>query len=164
MSHKCGALRHGKNECDRPVQKLLAGVLPLCASHLATIRTEIRSERDKKARKEAAKYIDRRVDLSRAERNVSTVYFITAGRRVKIGQSTDPASRLKSIRSGFGVKMPKNLSVTNAKLIATEPGGQPREYELHQKFAHLRVAGEWFEYTEEIRAYIANNADIHLAA
>jgi hypothetical protein len=155
---RCGALRHGKHECHRPVQKLLAGVLPLCTSHLATIRTEIRSERDKKARKEAAKYIDRRIQLSQIERTASSVYFIQAGRRVKIGQSQDPATRLVSIRGGYSTKKPEGLNTSNAKLIATEPGGLVRERELHQQFAHLRVAGEWFDHTPELKAYIAANA------
>jgi hypothetical protein len=39
-------------------------------------------------------------------------------------------------------------------LIYAFPGYTAKEKEIHKKFEHLRVKGEWFEYTDEIKQYI----------
>ena len=73
------------------------------------------------------------------------VYFIQDRKRVKIGYSTNPQSRLRAL-----------MTHTTLKLLATEPGGAKREAELHKKFSHLRtsVGREWFYLKSEILDYI----------
>ena len=157
MSDKCGALRHGKNECKRPVYQMVA-FIPLCKSHHEALRVEFRHERHRGYAEARDIFIDGKIQEMNDRRSSAVVYFIQAGRRVKIGQSRDPQSRLLAIRGGYATKKPEGLNTKNAKLLATEPGGQVRENELHQKFAHIRVAGEWFNNTPELKAYIAENA------
>ena len=64
---------------------------------------------------------------------------------VKIGMVSDLwnlETRLSSLQSGT----PHKLIVIG---ITTE-----KEKNLHRKFAHLRVRGEWFEYGEEIKSFL----------
>jgi hypothetical protein len=39
------------------------------------------------------------------------------------------------------------------------PGGEAAERILHAKFAHLRVRGEWFRYTDKLRRFIEQGAE-----
>jgi hypothetical protein len=61
-------------------------------------------------------------------------------RNIKIGFSKDPKRRAGEI--------------SGAELLAKEPGGAGREGELHLRFQHLRVGGEWFEPGPDLIAYI----------
>lgn len=65
----------------------------------------------------------------------SFVYFITDGKMVKIGRSTDPARRLRTIQTGH----PKPLW-----LIGTISANRLSETEAQAKFAEFRGHGEWF--------------------
>lgn len=154
MNETCRALRHGKTECTNPASQMVC-FIPLCKSHLLTLQAQFRRERER-GHSEAKKiYIDRKIEERRVARSASLVYFIKAGRRVKIGQSHDPRTRLLAIRGGYSTKKPDGLDTSNARLIATEPGGLAREQELHWQFAHLRLEGEWFIHGPELKAYIA---------
>jgi hypothetical protein len=75
------------------------------------------------------------------------VYFIKSGDDglIKIGWTNDVDSRLATLQTGS----PEVLS-----LLALVIGAQADERRLHQKFAHLRVRGEWFQDCAEIREYI----------
>lgn len=79
------------------------------------------------------------------------VYFIGAEevRRVKIGRAyirTVP-NRLSSFRIGCPVEL---------RVLGLFPAMYSVEEAVtHDKFAHLRVRGEWFSWTEEIDAFIA---------
>ena len=70
------------------------------------------------------------------------VYFIQMGYSfIKIGVSRDPEGRLRNLQTG---------SAKPLKLIATLPFGDRNEAFimekfLHDKFAHLALAGEWFK-------------------
>jgi len=132
--------------------------IPLCKSHAESLRVQFRTERDKGFVKAKTMFVDKVWRERETFRNSSSVYFIQAGRRVKIGQSRDPQTRLLSIRGGYSTKKPEGLNTSRAKLLGTEPGGLAREKELHEKFAHIRVVGEWFDHTPELKAYIAENA------
>lgn len=72
------------------------------------------------------------------------VYFIRDRKRVKIGHSYNPKARMQVFTTH-----------TALTLMATEPGGRSREAELHKKFAHLRIKGEWFYLKPELLDYIA---------
>lgn len=64
---------------------------------------------------------------------------------VKIGRSKNPKSRLKDMQSGNAHKL---------KIIEVFKNRGHCESALHEQFKHLRVRGEWFEYSEEISEFI----------
>lgn len=79
------------------------------------------------------------------------VYFVEALGFVKIGRSVDVDSRLKSFATSLPVE---------PKLLGTVPGGlddQGRSVEavFHERFAHLRVRGEWFRHEGELAVFTA---------
>lgn len=79
---------------------------------------------------------------------VGWVYFIvcTDTYRCKIGfTAKDPAKRLKNLQTGS----PGELA-----LVLTHPGTQDTEAALHKKFEASCVRGEWFDLTDELRAYM----------
>lgn len=81
---------------------------------------------------------------------INYVYFITDGEAIKIGKANNPKSRL----SGLQTSHYKPLRV-----LATMPGGEELERELHRAFDAFRIRGEWFKDCREIRAFIKRNAD-----
>lgn len=79
------------------------------------------------------------------------VYFFRDSRnRIKIGISANVNDRMKGIQSGLG----EGLVLLGVLPDASEE----LEKEMHAKFAHLRLGGEWFEPGEDLLAYIAENA------
>lgn len=68
------------------------------------------------------------------------VYFLRFSDRVKIGFSTNLAGRLRAI--------------PHDEVLATIPGGAREERALHERFADLRVTGEWFLYEDPLRSFI----------
>lgn len=77
-----------------------------------------------------------------------TVYYITCEDTgtVKIGYAADPLSRLSKMQSD---------NASPLELVASEPGDELREAEIHALFAEDRVRGEWFTLSDRIRAHIA---------
>ena len=70
------------------------------------------------------------------------IYFIAAGKHIKIGYSVDPVSRLKELQTGNPLKLSIRATIQNG-CFKTETG-------LHEMFEHLRKKGEWFRYTDEL--------------
>lgn len=68
------------------------------------------------------------------------VYYMRFGDRVKIGYTTNLASRLKA--------------VPNDELLATEPGTRAVEAARHHQFRELRLTGEWFDHVEPLVSHI----------
>jgi hypothetical protein len=68
---------------------------------------------------------------------------------VKIGKAFDVAKRLASLQTGQSARL---------ELLAELPGGHRLEAELHKRFAHLRVRGEWFRAEPELLAYVVEVA------
>lgn len=81
------------------------------------------------------------------ENSESSVYFLhsPANNRVKIGYSTNPSNRIRSILTS---------SPTELKLLAVINGTRDDEQLLHQRFAHLRVHLEWFSAEPELLQHI----------
>jgi hypothetical protein len=80
-------------------------------------------------------------------RAAQSVYFIQAeSGPVKIGIALDPKQRL----AGLQISHFERLT-----LLAAAPGGIRLETQLHRRFAHLQIRGEWFRFTPEIEAEIA---------
>lgn len=79
--------------------------------------------------------------------HIGHVYFIQAeeSQRIKIGFSENPIQRLASLSTS---------SSESLALLASFPATMADERELHKKFAHLRIRGEWFSTSPEIMAYI----------
>jgi hypothetical protein len=81
-----------------------------------------------------------------------TVYFIhriSDDSQIKIGSSTNIAARLRNHAASFG----------DIKLFAQCAGGVETERLYQKAFAHLRTEGEWFTATNELRDFIAQNAE-----
>lgn len=75
-------------------------------------------------------------------------YFIgnRKNNTVKIGKSVSPGARLKHLQTGCPDKL---------VLYRFIPHESPfTEKEIHKKFAHLRVSGEWFKYTDELKHFV----------
>jgi T5orf172 domain len=76
------------------------------------------------------------------------VYFITDGEAIKIGVTGGTAEyRMKAIQASHH----RPLTV-----IAQVPGDEDYERSLHHQFRHLRIRGEWFRDTPELRKFIAS--------
>ncbi len=70
-------------------------------------------------------------------RKLYLIYSRDVG-RVKIGLSEDPVKRLKQLQTGSPVHL--ELFAFKNRRKATV-----KEVELHERFQHKRVSGEWFE-------------------
>jgi len=151
MSITCGAYYRGKTPCEKSAEVMHLKTFPLCKSHYARFLNEVRSAHAQ-GQLEASRTLPT-IEEVRASGDAQHVYFIKAGLRVKIGFSNHPDMRLKAIRAGH-CKAPRGLDTSKAKLLAIEPGGRDREAELHQQFAHLREAGEWFRRSPDLLSYI----------
>lgn len=82
----------------------------------------------------------------KTKKTASFVYFATSGKRVKIGVSKNPKSRLGSLKTG---------SATKTRIYYVTPGDQAKERDLHRLFAKHRVNGEWFFWCQDIKDWIA---------
>lgn len=76
-------------------------------------------------------------------------YVYVIGRRgtegpVKIGTTTDLPARLMSLRSGKGAICPEDMPTVDLEVLHFHPGGRTLERELHERYAHSRIIGEWF--------------------
>lgn len=90
-------------------------------------------------------------DLDERERRrleVWRVYFVQSGLEgpIKIGASSNVKQRLVDLQMGS----PQPL-----KLLAQVRGSKREEREVHRRFAHLRVRGEWFSPAAELIEYIS---------
>jgi T5orf172 domain len=80
------------------------------------------------------------------------VYFIGSAPsgRIKIGwAATNPLGRLATLQAG---------SAEELSPIGHIEGDRKLEAEIHRKFDHLRLHGEWFDGAAELRDYIEVNA------
>ncbi len=73
------------------------------------------------------------------------VYFIRVGERIKVGYSTWPAGRLLALQTANAGK----LLILGTMQVAKEV-----EKDIHQRFAHLHVRGEWFEARSDLLQFI----------
>lgn len=69
---------------------------------------------------------------------------------IKIGTTADLTSRLTALRTGS----PYALEV-----LATRLGGVREEAELHRRFDHLRLQGEWFRPGTDLLDYLGDLPD-----
>lgn len=75
---------------------------------------------------------------------LGVVYYVRMGDHIKIGTTRDLPGRLHG------------LYLTEADLLATEPGGRDQELARHHEFADERVRRELFEPSDRLLAHIAS--------
>lgn len=75
------------------------------------------------------------------------VYFILdgSGSYLKIGRSTDPLARLKTIQTSSPGKL---------RLLLVLPGSNETEKFFHDKFSQHRANGEWFKVEGELELLV----------
>lgn len=74
------------------------------------------------------------------------IYFIRSYNEfIKIGRSVNPNERL----NGLQTASPKKLHI-----VAVMNGESQTEAGLHHMFAHRRVRGEWFRYSQDLKWFI----------
>ncbi len=78
--------------------------------------------------------------------NVPGVYIVAANDRVKIGKASKVINRLRELQTSAPFKL---------QLLAVVPGGLKEEGELHHRFHHLRLHGEWFQMNHELIQFVA---------
>lgn len=82
-----------------------------------------------------------------------TVYFVRAATGdVKIGVAGDIKKRLASLQATSPIPL--------ALMGVIFGVGKRAEAELHERFAHLRRHGEWFEPTDDLLEYIRTHVDL----
>ena len=80
----------------------------------------------------------------------SYVYFVSAkatNHPIKIGLTTDTSGRFQTLKNA----MPYELEILGYLPIEDRSA----ERDLHKKFSHIRLRGEWFERTDDLMAFIA---------
>lgn len=80
-----------------------------------------------------------------SDREKCRVYFLAGAGLIKIGVTTNPTSRVRAIR---------NSSPVPLELLGLHKADMLFEMFMHQRFAHLRRHGEWFEDAPELREVI----------
>lgn len=96
----------------------------------------------------ASKYIDLPEENLQSKKAKQYVYFVLLGDdKVKIGRSNNPESRFKSLQTA------NPLPLSLIKVIET-PNSVVSEKELHERFDHLRVLGEWFRYEGKLKEFL----------
>lgn len=79
--------------------------------------------------------------------NPGFVYFIRAGRTnaVKIGYASNVESRLRELQCA---------NASPLHLLGFMPGTLEDEWAWHERFAHCRIRGEWFDLGLDLREAI----------
>ncbi|WP_328654216.1 GIY-YIG nuclease family protein [Micromonospora sp. NBC_00330] len=75
--------------------------------------------------------------------------------RVKIGQSDDVRRRLADLQTGN----PAHLHLAHASYEPDAGRRRVIEADLHRRFGHLRVNGEWFRWTDELNEHVNTLCD-----
>ena|SRR5690625_3621879 len=114
--------------------------LPLCDRHMVKVYREVHALTELPlVRHSAVEGIV--VDGDAIRNRPGLVYFIQFADRVKIGFTTDLATRLNHL--------------PHDRILATMPGSFSDEQRLHRTFEHLNVRGEWFSMGDDLMDYIA---------
>jgi hypothetical protein len=69
------------------------------------------------------------------------LYFIRCGDAVKIGVSSRPEERIKTLQTGAHAPITLLCKIKNAGHL---------ERSCHKRLTHLCLTGEWFKYTNEV--------------
>lgn len=112
------------------------------------VRVRLRTPEEIAAREQTER-VRRAVEVPRSTRITAKphVYFVQQGNSgaIKIGCSKNPNQRLEHLQTAHSEPL---------RLLTCAPGTQQQERALHDRFAHLRVSGEWFRPGDDLLAYI----------
>lgn len=84
------------------------------------------------------------------------VYFVQCEQFVKIGVACSASERIRDLQVANPFEL-KTLAVLPSLFATT------MERDLHRRFKHLRVRGEWFRYEGELERYIEKVRREHAA-
>lgn len=73
------------------------------------------------------------------------VYFVRAGDRVKIGRAVDLGQRIRALQT---------MHADELSLVLSIPAHAALEPAIQNRFAHLKVRGEWFRLAPDLIAFI----------
>lgn len=80
-----------------------------------------------------------------------SIYFLSHGNRVKIGKSSNPESRVRTLQTGAFIRL-RLLAVAK---IESDAQSFEIERQLHEQFGWSRHRGEFFTLTKPLREVIA---------
>lgn len=141
--------------CGDPVHRML-GDVGLCAHHWDQIaqwreqltgddRQEMAADRQSRELAWIQMEADHRLEVEKRRRDLSLIYYI---RRpdglIKIGTTWRLTHRMSALRREHG----------ELQLLVTHSGRYETERELHDRFAELRVTGEWFTARKRLTDWI----------
>lgn len=114
------------------------------------LRAKLAQQNDPDLRRalvDAAQYRKAHQRKARVSSDKRSVYFVRAqvSGLIKIGSAAHPEGRLRTLQTGS----PEPL-----QLLATSPGGERHERELHTLLSGSRSHGEWFHPTADVLACI----------
>lgn len=120
----------------------LSGTLdqPLCDRHAVAVYREVRDAMGDPTAQALAAIAPAPTTKAADPRSTGSIYFVQFGDRIKIGFTTNMKQRMKVI--------PKD------QILATTPGSLGVERRIHNRFAHLRITGEWFRADKELLDYV----------
>lgn len=107
-------------------------------------------------------YRDRYYEAQEAKNTGSIhIYFLEdpLSNRIKIGKTVDIKNRISNLQGEVNKhRVLAGQPVTELRLIGSlkvpKNKGHQLEQDLHRKFNDYRVAGEWFEFSSEIKDYL----------
>jgi hypothetical protein len=122
-----------------------------CRRHIREAMEWMRA-REQAAGLEAAYAADarRKAEMATwAARGSQVVYYLRrpSDGAIKIGTSTVFFRRHRNLARQFGEEL---------EVLLTHCGAHEREHEIHQRFANLRIEGEWFRPGAELLTWIIN--------
>lgn len=111
-------------------------------THIDVIRNWI-----DKTRKEHAPRIPSRSDRTfpKSPNGWCYLYVISNGQAYKIGKTTDPWERLRTLQAASPCKI---------RLLCAVPAHASLEPAIHKHFADSRLEGEWFAVSPELDAFV----------
>lgn len=120
-------------------------------------RTRLAREEDRARARET----DRRMREARAKPGgVSGIYFLQtsadASGPIKIGQATDVRARVRGIQTSH----PWPLRLLGVLRLDARADRDRTEGELHNRFSHLRMTGEWFRADSALLSFILGTTEV----
>jgi hypothetical protein len=73
------------------------------------------------------------------------IYFARCGQHIKIGFTRNWKERRRVLSTACPTPITQFIVIAGDRIL---------EGDLHQRFAHLRANGEWFEARDELSAYL----------
>jgi hypothetical protein len=143
----CDAMRAAQADSVSKADLLVDAMPDGDVAQYGTLRDAFLSQQLAKHR--SVERVRRAAADERTSQGGQVVYFVASDDgKLKIGTSGNIEKRMADLQTSAATKL---------TLLLTIPGDTALEADLHRRFKHLREAGEWFEYTLELR-YIVEGA------